>query len=109
MLMAEPNLEALARPWMTGFDAMFDEVFFNGTRDYKVARDSIGIFVCRGETEWLKGDPGVSMCGYSHEYIKERVFGLDPRKQHELSIGMPEALYMQGAFAAAQALELENV
>lgn len=102
--MNKPNNEALAQPWMTGFDAMFDEVFFNGTTDYRVARDRIGIFAC-GDNEWMKTQPELSSCGYSHDFIEKHVFGLGYLERFKQ--GSPEVGYMQGAFACAQALDLE--
>ncbi|MDB5164119.1 MAG: hypothetical protein JWS12_737 [Candidatus Saccharibacteria bacterium] len=109
--MSEPNLEALAHPWMTGFDAMFDEVYFNETTDYKIARDSIGIFTC-SDGEWMEAHPELSSCGYSHDFIEKHVFGLDHLERFKLvdpAQRCPEAAYMRGAFAAAKVLDLQNI
>jgi len=108
--MSEPNLEALSRPWMAGFDAMFDEVFFNGTTDYGIARDRIGIFACR-DSEWMESQPELSSCGYSHDFIEEHVFGLghlERFRRVDPAERCPEAAYMRGAFAAAKVLDLQS-
>jgi len=110
--MIQRNHEALSRPWMTGFDAMFNEVHFNGTTDYKVARDAIGIFVCQ-DSEWVvERETELSSCEYSHNHIERYVFGLDYLERFQvvdLAEMSLEAAYMRGAFAAAQALDLQSI
>jgi hypothetical protein len=82
-------------------------VYFNGTTDYKIARDRIGIFVGH-DGEWLEGQPWLTSSGRSHDYIEKHVFGLGYLERFKYG-GDLEAAYMRGAFAAAQALELESI